>query len=189
VTTNPSQLVDRCLAGDQEAMLELVEAYRDCVFRLCFRVLGHQQDAEDAAQETFVRALRSLSKWDRGRKFKPWLFAIAVNRCRTLMAAGRYRPLANGMVDDRLEDDAPDWQALQHLAEEVHVALQQIRPEFREAFVLFHESEISYEEVAEVMRRPLGTIKTWIRRARQELVRHLQSRDVIEVPRYEMRRV
>ncbi len=170
-------------------MVRLVDRHRESVFRLCFRMLGHRQDAEDAAQETFVRALRSLSNWDSSRRFEPWLLAIAGNRCRTMLAARRRRPLTGSLESDRFVDDSPDWQAVRHLAEEVQLALQQIRPEFREAFVLFHENELSYHEIAEAMGRPLGTIKTWIRRARQELIAHLQRREVVEGPRYEMRRV
>src|SRR5438132_14091434 len=76
-------LVQRSLAGDQIAMLALVDRYQGQVFGLCHRMLGQRQDAEDMAQETFVRALRSLSQWDQEREFLPWLLAIAGNRCRT----------------------------------------------------------------------------------------------------------
>ncbi len=68
-------------------MVDLVELYRDRVFRFCYRMLGQRQDAEDAAQETFVRMLRSLAAWDGRRDFEPWLLGIAGNRCRTLLAA------------------------------------------------------------------------------------------------------
>jgi RNA polymerase sigma-70 factor (ECF subfamily) len=92
------------------------------------------------------------------------------------------------MLDDQFVDDTPDWQAVRNLAEEVQVALQHIRPELREAFVLFHDNELSYDEIAKCMRRPLGTIKTWIRRARQELIAQLQQRGVVGERRYAMRR-
>ncbi len=182
-------LIRDCLSGDQAAMVRLVDRYQEMVFRLCYRMLGHRHDAEDAAQETFVRALRSLSNWDSGRSFEPWLLAIAGNRCRTMLAARRRRPIAGGVVDDQFIDDSPDWQAVRSLAEEVQRALQHIRPEFREAFVLFHENEMSYDEIADAMQRPLGTIKTWIRRARQELIAQLKRREVVGESGYAMRRV
>jgi len=75
------ELVNLCVKGDQAAMLELVDRYKQRVFALCFRMLGQRQDAEDAAQETFVRLLKNLSKWDQARDFEPWLFTIAANRC------------------------------------------------------------------------------------------------------------
>ncbi len=71
---------------EQSAVVELVETFRGQVFGLCYRMLRHRQDAEDVAQESFVRALRSLKSWDQKREFLPWLLAIAANRCRT--AAG-----------------------------------------------------------------------------------------------------
>jgi RNA polymerase sigma-70 factor (ECF subfamily) len=182
------QLIGRCLADDQAAMIDLVDRYRDQVFRLCYRMLGQWQDAEDAAQETFVRALKSLANWDSQRDFEPWLLAIAGNRCRTMLAGRRRRPVMGGMADD-VVDPSPDWHAVRNLTEEVQLALQQIRPEYREAFVLFHENGLRYEEIAEVMGRPLGTIKTWVRRARGELIGHLHRREVVGERRHEMRRV
>jgi RNA polymerase sigma-70 factor (ECF subfamily) len=182
-------LIQYCLSGDQAAMVRFVNRYQEMVFRLCYRMLGHRQDAEDAAQETFVRALRSLSNWDSSRKFEPWLLAIAGNRCRTMLAARCRRPVVGAIVDEQFVDETPDWQAVWGLAEEVQRALQFIRPEFREAFVLFHENELRYDEIADVMRRPLGTIKTWIRRARQELIAQLKQREVVEESGYALRRV
>ena len=182
-------LIRSCLSGDQAAMIRLVDRYREPVFRLCYRMLGHRQDAEDAAQETFVRALRSLSNWDSSRSFEPWLLAIAGNRCRTMLAARRRRPIAGALLDDQFMDDSPDWQAFRCLAEEVQRALQLIRPELREAFVLFHENELSYDEIAGAMQRPLGTIKTWIRRARQELIAQLKRREVVGESGYAVRQV
>jgi RNA polymerase sigma-70 factor (ECF subfamily) len=150
-------------------------------------MLGQHQDAEDAAQETFVRALRSLSRWDQNRDFEPWLLAIAGNRCRTALSARRRRPAMAGIDDSQFVDASPDIEAAKNLAEEVQLALGMIRDEYREAFVLFHEHELTYEQIAQMMARPLGTIKTWIRRARHELIVLLQKREVVWESRHEMR--
>lgn len=170
-------------------MLDLVDRYRQQVFGLCYRMLGQRQDAEDAAQETFVRALKSLSRWDDTRDFEPWLLAIAGNRCRTAIAARRRRPTMAGIDEGQFVDNSPDIEAAKNLAEEVQLALGMIRDEYREAFVLFHEHELTYEQIAEILARPLGTIKTWIRRARHELIALLQKREVVWESRHEMRRV
>ena len=183
------ELVSRCLAGDQAAMVDLVERYRPQVFGLCYRMLGHREDAEDAAQETFIRALKSLARWDARRDFEPWLLAIAGNRCRTALAARTRRPAMRGIEEDQFVDRTPDMEAAKNLAEEVQLALERIRAEYREAFILFHEHELSYEQIAEMLSRPLGTIKTWIRRARQELIALLGKRGVLWEPRNEMPRV
>jgi RNA polymerase sigma-70 factor (ECF subfamily) len=189
VTSRPTPsdlpaLVKRCLAGDQSAMLALVERFQGQVFGLCYRMLGQRQDAEDAAQETFVRVLKNLHRWDQGRDFVPWLLAIAGNRCRTALAVRRRRPIAEPSVE-LLADDAPDERPAQHLAEEVHLALAELRPEYRQAFVLFHEQELSYAEIAAAMQAPLGTIKTWVHRARREMIDYLRRRGALPEERLE----
>ncbi len=174
-------LVRHSLAGDQAAMLALVERFRGPVFGLCYRMLGQRQDAEDAAQETFVRVLKNLHRWDSERDFLPWLLAIAGNRCRTALAARRRRPLAEPMVE-LVADDTPDRGPADQLAEEVHLALADLRPEYSQAFLLFHDQELSYAEIAEAMDVPLGTIKTWVHRARRALIEHLRRRGAIAQP-------
>ncbi|MCA9121306.1 MAG: RNA polymerase sigma factor [Planctomycetaceae bacterium] len=181
-------LVNRCLQGEQNAMLALVERFQGPVFGLCFRMLGNREDAEDAVQETFVRVLRNLAKWDHNRDFEPWLFAIAGNRCRTALASRRRRPTNQTFIEP-LADHRPDPTPAKHLAEELQLGLEQLRADYRQAFVLFHQHELSYEQIAETMSKPLGTIKTWIHRARTELIRFLQQREAIEDSRYEVRRV
>jgi RNA polymerase sigma-70 factor, ECF subfamily len=175
-------LVRRCLTGDQSAMLALVESFHGLVFGLCYRMLGQRQDAEDAAQETFVRVLKNLHRWDPARDFEPWLLAIAGNRCRTALAVRRRRPASESVVE-LLADDAPDDHAARQLSEEVHRALAELRAEYRQAFLLFHEQELSYAEIAASLDVPLGTIKTWVHRARKELIEALRLRGAIPTER------
>jgi RNA polymerase sigma-70 factor (ECF subfamily) len=182
------ELVDRCLRGDQSAMLELVDRYRGQVFGLCYRMLRHRQDAEDVTQECFVRALRSLRKWDRQRDFLPWLLAIAGNRCRTLLSARMRQPAATSLVE-YVSDSRADASEAKNLAEEVELALGTLRAEYRQAFVLFHQHELSYAEISAALECPLGTVKTWVHRARQELIARLTQRGVFQESRNEMRRV
>ncbi len=174
------QLVNYCLQGDESAMLELVDRYKQRVFALCFRMLGQRQDAEDAAQETFVRLLKNLARWDQSREFEPWLFTIAANRCRTMLAARKRRPTPQPLAVP-IADQSPSAAPLMHLSEEVNLALTRLRREYRQAFMLFHDQELSYEEIAVALDRPLGTVKTWIHRARAELVRILRDRGIVEV--------
>lgn len=169
-------------------MLALVERFHGQVFGLCYRMLGQRQDAEDASQETFVRVLKNLHRWDPTRDFEPWLLAIAGNRCRTALSSRKRRPAWDGMVE-QLPDDAPDERAAEHLGEEVQLALGALRDEYRQAFVLFHEHELSYAEIAETMDVPLGTVKTWVHRARRELIDELRRRGVVPEPRHELPRV
>jgi RNA polymerase sigma-70 factor (ECF subfamily) len=183
-----TDLVRRCLAGDAQAAGALVARFERSVFALCYRMLGQREDAEDVTQESFVRALRSLKSWDSERDFAPWLLAIAGNRCRTLLAARARRPRLASEVE-RVEDSTPPPEAARHLAEEVERALGGIRPEYRQAFVLFHEHEMSYAEIAEALACPLGTVKTWVHRARRELIEQLRSREVLSENHRAVRRV
>jgi RNA polymerase sigma-70 factor (ECF subfamily) len=180
--------IGRALTGDQAAMTELVRAFQGQVFGLCYRLVGSRPDAEDMAQETFVRALGALSRWDPARPFEPWLLAIAANRCRTLLAKRMRRP-ATSLMETELADPAPQRHAANPLIEEVTLALAQIREEYRQAFILFHEYELSYLEIAEALGCPLGTVKTWVHRARREIIDQLQRREVFEDTRYAVRTV
>lgn len=167
-------------------MLALIERFRGDVFGLCLRMLGHREDAEDATQETFVRVLRHLAHWDQTREFRPWLLAIAGNRCRTLLSQRSQRPQPSDLADE-VADDGPDHQAARNLAEEVELALRNLREEYRRAFMLFHEQQLSYIEIAEAMACPVGTAKTWVHRARREMAQRLQHRGITGTVKHEVR--
>jgi RNA polymerase sigma-70 factor (ECF subfamily) len=169
-------------------MTQLVERYRGQVFGLCYRMLGNREDAEDAAQETFVRVLRSLARWDSTREFEPWLLAIAGNRCRTALSVRKRRRREQPLLEPPELPAGPPQDEGQ-LAEEVEQGLGRLRTDYREAFVLFHEQELSYEQIAETINRPLGTVKTWIHRARRELIRHLVNRGVVAESQNALREV
>lgn len=175
------QLVTRCLAGNQTAMLQLVQQSWGQVFGLALRMLGNRQDAEDACQETFSRVLRSLHKWDPTRDFHPWLLAIAGNRCRTMLSSRKRQRRPDTLVEDVPESRSDNAGELE---EELTGALALLRAEYRDAFCLFHEQELSYEQIAEVMQVPLGTIKTWVHRARKEIVLYLRQRGVFAEDRH-----
>ncbi len=170
-------LVNRCLDGDQWSFRELIHRFRGQVYGLCYRMLGQREDAEDATQETFLRVARNLHRWDQDRAFEPWLLTIAGNRCRTRLAKRMRRP-GTTTLDYPIEDDT-GLQAAQLLAEEVDLALDSIRNEYRRAFELFHKHEMCYHEIAETLDVPLGTVKTWVHRARRELICQLKNRGVV----------
>jgi len=170
-------LVEALRAGDPQAPRLLIERFHGVVFGLCFRMLGHRQDAEDVMQESFVRALRGFSGFESHRPLRPWLLGIAANRCRTALARRARRPAVVEVTEERADRNAgladPD-----DLAIELERALDRLRPEYRQVFVLFHEQGLAYEEISQVVGRPVGTIKTWLHRARTELAEHLSRRGV-----------
>ena len=170
-------LVRRCLSGDPAAARELVERFQPDVFGLCAKLLRHTHDAEDVTQEVFLRILRSLKRWDSSRPLKPWVLGITVNRCRTAMGKRAKGPeLADYLhetADHRLEDDSTE------LTREIRAAVDDLRPDYRAVFVMFHEQGQPYEVIAEAIDRPVGTVKTWLHRARVELLERLRSRGLV----------
>lgn len=161
-------------------MRMLVERYQGVVLGLCRRMLACQHDAEDVAQETFVRAIRSLANWDSSRPLRPWLLAIAANRCRTALAKRRAAACDTQTLADQLPARHDGRAELGNLTEEVGLALAELRTELRQAFELFHYDELAYAEIADALEVPVGTVKTWIHRARQEVAARLVRRGVVE---------
>ena len=172
-------LVEAIRAGDPQATRLLVEQFHGVVFGLCFRMLNHRQDAEDVTQETFLRALRAILGFDSSRPIRPWLLEIAANRCRTALASRKRRPaLAPVSAAEDQVDPRPGLRDPDDLAGELTRAISQLRPEYRLVFLLYHEQSLSYEEIARSVDRPVGTVKTWIHRARADLAEQLSRRGV-----------
>ena len=172
-------LVEALRSGDQQAPRLLIERYQGVVYGLCYRMLNHQQDAEDVVQETFIRALRSMGGFDPTRPMVPWLLEIAANRCRTAMARRARKPmLALADPADELADPRGGLVDPDDLAGELERALEGLRPEYRLVFVLFHSQHLSYDEIAMVVTRPIGTVKTWLHRARTQLAEELSRRGI-----------
>jgi len=177
VSAEEATLVRRCLRGEAEAVRSLIEHYQAEVYGLCVRLLGHRHDAEDVTQEVFLRVFRGLRGWDPGRPLRPWIMGIAVNRCRTWLAQRARRPEPAGYLQDTVAGPAPDDSA--ELLREIQSALAELRLEYRTVFVLFHEQGRPYEEIALALGRPVGTIKTWLHRARLEVLERLRQRGMV----------
>ena len=182
------RLVTRCLAGQSSAQIDFVQEFQGPVFGFCMRMLRQREDAEDCTQETLIRVMRNLHRWDPTRKIEPWLFTIAGNRCRTKLSkrCSRPKPVA---LEIPVEDRSQLYRAAELLTEEIDLALEDLRDEYCNAFTLFHRHELSYDEIGELMGVPLGTVKTWVHRARRELVARLAKRGVIEESKREMRTI
>jgi RNA polymerase sigma factor (sigma-70 family) len=176
-TDDDAILVRRCLRGDDEAIHQLVKRYQAEVYGLCVRLLNHRHDAEDVTQEVFLRIFRSLRGWDARRPLKPWIMGITINRCRTWLSQRARRPDLIDYLQDTLPARADDDAA--ELMQEIQHAVAELRLEYRMAFVLFHEQGQPYEDIARAMDRPVGTIKTWLHRARMEILERLRRRGMV----------
>lgn len=169
-------LVRRVLAGETSAYAGLVERYRDQLGRYAVRMLGNHADAEDALQETFIRGYRSLVRCEPAR-FRSWLFGILINRCRTYASqrARRQRVVSNDEIviassatPATTDDDG--WREM------IQRALEQLPTDQREAFLLKHVEDLSYEEMQELTGVRIPALKMRVFRAREALRRSLQEK-------------
>jgi RNA polymerase sigma factor (sigma-70 family) len=177
VPMDDRSLIDALLAGDPDAARCLIERFQTVVFSLCYRMMGNRHDAEDVMQEAFLRAFQAIGGFDRARPVRPWLLGIAANRCRTALARRNRRPAATEAVWECI-DPRPGIADPDDLATELSLAIGHLRPEYRTVFTLYHEQNLAYDEIADVVNRPVGTVKTWLHRARAELADHLSRRGV-----------
>jgi RNA polymerase sigma-70 factor (ECF subfamily) len=171
-------LVDTIIAGDRDAYRLLVERESTTVFRCCYRVLGHVEDAEDVAQETFVAAYRALATWRGDGSVRAWIAQIATRQA--LRAVGRrVRPAS---LDDRpsggdlpggidIVRDADPLVALSiaDQAAQVRYAVTNLPEPYRETIALRYFAELSIEEIARTLDRPVGTVKVHVHRGLERL--------------------
>ena len=164
--------------NDQSAFAKLVGRHHALVFRVCLRILQHRQDAEDATQETFSRVAKYLHRWDSRRPLEPWLVAIAGNRCRSFLASRRVHQALSPALEP-ISNQPGAERAADVLREELYLALARIPASQSRAFVLFHEQALSYAEIAAELKCPVGTVKTWVHRAREKVIQQLHQREVV----------
>jgi RNA polymerase sigma-70 factor, ECF subfamily len=169
-------IVARVLAGDAAAYATLVGRYRAQFARYAVRMLGNREDAEEALQDAFLRAFRSLAKCDDPERFSSWLFRILANRCRT--AGSRRGRREQTFVRDEFalldasEDHPEDRTAWR---EEIQRALMMLEADQREAFLLKHVEDLGYEEMAELTGTGVSALKMRVKRACERLRALLQE--------------
>jgi RNA polymerase sigma-70 factor (ECF subfamily) len=161
-----AELVRRVLAGDARAYTALVDRHSRACLRFATRLLGNREDAEDAAQETFLRAYRALGQYDERTAFRTWLFAILVNRCRTALLRRGRRERRIQVDGDLVERAGGESAALAaELRIELSRALDTLAPEQREAFLLKHVEQLEYEEMAAITGAGVSALKMRVQRA------------------------
>lgn len=174
MTTSDHDIVQQILAGNREAFAHLIERYQSRIFHTTYRMLRNREDAEEAAQDTFVRAFRGLAKFRAEATFSTWLYRICYNVCLNYLEKRRNaKPRAPEAELAHLTDPgSPDHiladRERQALVEE---ALEDLPAHFRSVVILYHTQQLSYQEIAEVLRLPLNTIKTHLFRGRALLRR------------------
>ncbi len=178
------ELLQRAQSGDHRAFASIVQAYQRPVYNLCYRMLGDPAEAEDATQETFIRAYTHLDRYDPNRKFINWVFTIASNHCVDRL---RKRKMVWTSYEDNpyvermpTADNAnPHIMAEQReRADEIQRWIDQLPPDYRTPIVLLYWYNYSYEEIADIMNLSVPAVKSRLHRARKriaEMVQHARS--------------
>ena len=174
--------VNAALEGNQDAFAEIVYAYQDSVYNLCYRMLGERTEAEDAAQEAFLRAYLNLKRYDPARSFKTWVLSIASNYCIDRLRRRRLQWLS---LDDEptsdhlaLSSDDPEPEPATLMREHskaVQALLNDLSPDYRAAVVLRYWYDYSYTEIADIMDTTESAVKSRLFRARQALADKLDN--------------
>lgn len=177
--------ISQVLTGDQNAFGEIVELYKDKVFQICFRMLGNRHEAEDIAQEAFVRAFINIHSFNIQMKFSTWLYRITTNLCIDRLrkkkpdyhldaeVAGTegltmYSQIAADMMLPEKELEVLELQ------EYIQAALLKLPEKYRSVIVLKYIEELSLKEISEILDLPVGTVKTRIHRGREALRKQLR---------------
>ena len=177
--------IRQAVAGDREAFTHLVEAYQIPVYNLAYRMLGDAREAEDAAQETFLRAYTRLTTYQTDKKFSSWLLAIASHHCIDRLRRRRFTWLSLDelpFLDQAAgEQNQPEEAAIrQEERDEVRKMLDQLPPHYRAAVILRYWYELSYREIAEVMGTTESAVKSRLYRAREMLAQRALASQTAE---------
>ena len=179
--TDERALVARTLAGDDDAFAALIRTHQAIVYNIAYRLVGQRETAQDLAQETFLRAFKALDTFDLKRPFGPWLYRIATNLSINWVKRARLPTVSLDAPPPVVGDDAeplaiPDTSAEPaarfaqvEMQAQLRKAILSLPPDYRVVIELRHFQEMSYEEIAEALNVPLGTVKTHLFRARRLL--------------------
>lgn len=182
-----TQLVERCLDGDDAAWEDLVKVYTRRVYGICYRFTGSDHEAQDLTQEVFLRVFRSLKSFRAGEgSFVVWLTRLTRN-----LLIDHYRRTKLDRMSDSIEDQMPVLEektamsaradgmlAGREASEVLQAALQRLSPELRETVILRDLEEMEYREIARILNVPEGTVKSRLNRGRAELARVLRRQNV-----------
>ena len=185
-----TRLARRAKTGDRGAFEDLVQMYNDKIYRLCYRMLGNRQEAEDVVQETFLRVFRNLDRYDETMKFSTWIYRIATNLCIDLL-----RKRKNEFSLDEtssaenetnnfhgiLADDEPSPENMALLSEtqsNVRNAIESLPKKYKTVVILKYLHDMSLQEISEVLDLPVSTVKTRVHRGREYLRKKIGEEDI-----------
>ncbi|MBN1464681.1 sigma-70 family RNA polymerase sigma factor [candidate division KSB1 bacterium] len=186
MTSDISQLIDQALAGEQKAYTDIVDRFRDQIYHFIYRMVKDKAQAEDLTQETFIKAFRALASFNSDYAFSTWLYKIAANNCidyfrkKKLATSSLNMPVKvkDGELqrDFPVEECGPETELIsKEQTSHIRIAIDALPEKYKQAIILRHSQDKSYEEIAEQLEIPLGTVKVRIFRAREMLKSRLKE--------------
>lgn len=180
------RLVQSALEGNQQAYASLMERYRDTVFFMLLKMVKNRSDAEDLTIEAFGKAFKKIHQYTPDFAFSTWLFKIASNNCIDFLRKRRANTISiDGQMDEygetmqmAIKADVPDPEEdliRQQKSKHLHDVVSKLKPRYKELVTLRYFDELSYEEIAEKMNLPIGTVKAQLFRARELLCNVLKN--------------
>lgn len=175
MTVTDSDLVGRVRRGDLAAYGELVQRHRATLERYAYQLLGTREDAEDALQESLLRGYHAIGQCEQPDRFRAWLLRIVINRCRTRLS--RRDPVVRDIAAQHAIEHATAPDATDGISwrDEIERALASLAPEQREAFLLKHVEELSYDEIASLTGVSVPALKMRVNRACERLRAELED--------------
>jgi RNA polymerase sigma-70 factor (ECF subfamily) len=179
VSSTEAELLNRAIKGDSEAFASLVELYQTPVYHLCYRMMGDSGEAEDAAQETFLRAYQNMKRYDRQRSFITWLLSIAAHYCIDQIRRRR-APIVplDVLPDEAVPDAMPGPEGLSTTRDSqnrMRALLASLNPQDRAAIILRYWYDLSEEEIAGSLSLTVSAVKSRLHRARRDLAQLWQQ--------------
>lgn len=187
LSATESHWIGRAQQGDDQSFTYLVETYQRPVYNLCYRMLGNMEEAEDAAQETFLRAYKAIRRYDLSRSFLTWLLSIASHYCIDLIRRRRFQFISlEDYPGEMIQDDTPSPEAMAWRHEDqqqIQALLQSLSPTDRAAVVLYYWYDYSYEEIASTLALSNSAVKSRLHRARRQLAHNWQKQKGQALPK------
>lgn len=166
--TTDQALIAAAQQGDAQAYSELIDRYKDALFRHCFWVVRNEDAAEDMAQETFIAAYYNLHSYNPRYRFATWLFKIGTNKCLNYLRAQSRTVQASDAVLAAIASSG-QTPAQQAMDTELHAAVQRLSPRYQAVISLHYWQGLSYADTAMVMGAPINSVRVWLKRAKQQL--------------------
>ena len=183
---NINRLIIKAIEGNQTAYKLLVKRYKNGLYNMVYQMIKNREEAEDLVQETFMKAFNSLASYNDNYAFSTWLYKIAFNHCIDAIRKKKLRTLPldkpiqlqAGEVHHQIRDESHSPEKVLLFAEKrtlIQKSIKSLPERYRIAIVLRHQEERSYEEISEILKIPLGTVKARIFRAREMLKKKLRE--------------